>query len=97
MGAIESITNKDGKSLVEALGVINDLNGEYKYVPIKVMYEPGTFPGLDDFGNIVLSSKLEIPVLHGGFNYYMNKTNDKKVGLSQNNCMRIQTVQIYFI
>ena len=27
MGAIESITNKDGKSLVEALGVINDLNG----------------------------------------------------------------------
>ena len=27
MGAIESITNKDGKSLIEALGVINDLNG----------------------------------------------------------------------
>ena len=27
MGAIENITNKDGKSLVEALGVINDLNG----------------------------------------------------------------------
>lgn len=27
MGAIENITNKDGKSLVEALGTINDLNG----------------------------------------------------------------------
>lgn len=27
MGAIENITNKDGKSLVEALGVVNDLNG----------------------------------------------------------------------
>ena len=73
------------------------VNGEYKYVPIKVMYEPGTFPGLDDFGNIVLSSKLEIPVLHGGFNYYINKTNDKKSGLNNNNCMKIQTVQVYFI
>ena len=28
MSAIENITNKDGKSLVEALGVINDLNGD---------------------------------------------------------------------
>ena len=27
MGVIENITNKDGKSLVEALGTINDLNG----------------------------------------------------------------------
>ena len=27
MAAIENISNKDGKSLVEALGVINDLNG----------------------------------------------------------------------
>lgn len=27
MGAIENITNKDGETLIEALGVINDLNG----------------------------------------------------------------------
>lgn len=71
------------------------VNGEYKYVPVKVMYEPGSYPGLDDFGNIVLNSKLEIPVLHGGFNYYMNKENDKKKGFDS--CMRIDTVQVYFI
>lgn len=71
------------------------INGEYKYVPVKVMYETNSSPGLDDFGNIVLDSKLEIPVLHGNFNYYMNKTNDKKIGL--NNVIKIDTIQVYFV
>lgn len=73
------------------------VNGEYKYVTVKVLYEPNASPGLDDFGNIVLNSKLEVPVLHGGFKYYINKDNDKKIGLSSNNCINIDTVQVYFI
>ena len=71
------------------------VNGEYKYVPKKVIYEKGTNPGLDDFGNIVLNSKLEIPVLHGGFQYYMNKDNDKNLGFASS--IRIDTIQVYFI
>lgn len=71
------------------------INGEYKYMPVKVMYETNSSPGLDDFGNIVLDSKLEIPVLHGNFNYYINKTNDKKIGL--NNVIKIDTIQVYFV
>lgn len=71
------------------------VNGEYKYVPIKVMYETNTQPGLDDFGNIVLGSKLEVPVLHGGFNYYIDKNIDKRIGLEKS--IRIETVQVYFV
>ena len=40
------------------------VNGEYKYVPLKVMYEPGTFPGLDDFGTSFLVQNLK-------FQFYM--------------------------
>ena len=64
----------------------------YKDVPIKVFYEPESTPGLDDFGNIQLSSKLEIPILHGGFKYYPDKSNmDKKSDIS------IDAIQIFFI
>lgn len=67
------------------------VNGEYKYVPIKVIYEPDKTPGLDDFGNITIGSKLEIPVLHGGFKYYIDKKNNKSDSIN------VDTVQVYFV
>ena len=56
------------------------INGTYKYVAKKIMYEGenSNIPGLDSFGNISVSSKLEIPYLFGGFKYYYNKENNSK-------------------
>lgn len=69
------------------------INGVYKYVPIKVMYEPDKTPGLDMFGNISLSSKLEIPLLHGNFKYYYNKGTTS----FNTNCEMVQPVQVHFV
>lgn len=68
------------------------INGEYKLDTMEVMYEPDVYPGLDNLGNIQLSSKIEIPILNGNFNYYIDK-NDK---LNKDSIM-IPTVQVYFV
>lgn len=57
----------------------------------KVFYSSTKTPGIDDFGNIVLDSKLEIPLLHGGFSYY-NKDN-----IDKNSSIKIETLQYVFI
>jgi hypothetical protein len=68
------------------------INGVYKYVPYKIIYESDSTPGIDDYGNIQLTSNLEVPLLHGGFKYYPNKQeNDKTTS------MNIDTLQIMFI
>ena len=68
------------------------INGTYTYTSRRVIYESDMQPGLDNYGNISLDSKLEIPVLHGGFKYYMNKDqNDRDTSLM------VDAVQIYFI
>ena len=57
---------------------LTNINSEYQFISKKVYYESESTPGLDDYGNINLTSKLEIPMLGGGFNYYPNKeTMDK--------------------
>ena len=68
------------------------INGTYDYVSKKIIYEPQTVPGLDIYGNISLSSKLEVPFLQGGFKYYYNKSENDK-----NNNILIDTVQVLFI
>lgn len=68
------------------------INGTYDYVSKKIIYEPQTVPGLDIYGNISLSSKLEVPVLQGGFQYYYNKSENDK-----NSNILIDTVQVLFI
>lgn len=68
------------------------INGTYTYTSRRMIYEADIQPGLDNYGNISLDSKLEIPVLHGGFKYYMNKEqNDRDTSLM------VDAVQIYFI
>lgn len=68
------------------------VNGVFKYVPIKVMYDKTNTPGLDQIGNIKLNSKLQIPLLHGGFNYYPDKDSNNK-----NNSIKTESIQIMFI
>ena len=70
-------------------------NNEFKFVPKKVFYEKDSEPGLDSFGNIQLDSKLEIPILHGGFNYYPNKTSMKESENKQT--ISMETIQFYFL
>lgn len=75
------------------------VNGQYKYIPYIITYEPGSRPGLDDFGNINLDSELEVPLLHGGFKYYPDKgiNNYNKKNIHNNSIMINETVQVYFI
>ena len=48
-------------------------------------------PGLDEYGNILLDSKMEIPLLHGGFDYY------DKDNVNKNSSIKIDTLQYVFI
>ena len=71
------------------------VNGRYTYVEKKIMYEKNSNIGLDIMGNISLDSKLEIPFLHGGFNYYPNKSdNDKN---AKNTMIKIDAVSVFFV
>ena len=58
------------------------------------MYEEESHPGLDNYGNISVDSKMEIPILHGGFRYYPNKELNSN---SKNDSIRIKEIEIYFI
>ena len=80
------------------------INGQYKYIPYIITYEPDSRPGLDDFGNISLSSELEVPLFHGGFKYYpnkdvnnYNKTKSNNINNNNTSIMINETVQVYFI
>lgn len=68
------------------------INGVYKYIPVKVIYDNTNTPGLDAYGNIKLTSKLQIPLLHGEFYYYPNKDQrDKQTSV------KTESVQVFFI
>lgn len=70
------------------------INGTYKYVPVKRIWENTIMPGLDSYGNIQLASAYEIPLLHGGFSYYA----DKSIPRSQaKDSIKIEPVQIIYI
>ena len=71
---------------------LNYLNNSYIYQKTKEHYESSVYPGLDGYGNISLNSKMEIPILHGGFNYYPNKKENDKSDM-----IRIEDIQVYFI
>lgn len=86
------------------------VNGSFKYIHYNITYEPDNRPGLDNFGNISLTSEMEVPLLHGGFKYYPDKTlnnynkinnkiNNKtnKNNKTNNSIMLNDTVQVYFI
>lgn len=68
------------------------INGIYKHIPTKVIYDKTNTPGLDQIGNIQLNSKLQIPLLHGGFYYYPNKESNDK-----NTKIKTESVQVMFL
>ena len=70
------------------------VNGVYKYIPRKILYETNSNPGIDLYGNISLDSKLEIPILQGSFDYYPNKEDYVN---GKNDSIKLETVQIYFM
>lgn len=84
---------KDGYYTTYKLKLVN---GVYTYVEQQVAYEDGSTPGLDSYGNISLSTNIEIPCLHGWFSYYTNKSVDD-YGQKDMSSIKIDDVQIYFI
>ena len=71
---------------------LNNINNTYQYTEEYKIYEKNIYPGLDNYGNISLNSKLEIPILKGGFRYYVDKENNNKT-----NFIKIPDIQVYFI
>ena len=68
------------------------VNGVYKHIPTKIIYDKTNTPGLDQIGNIQLNSKLQIPLLHGDFYYYPNKeSNDKSTSI------KTESIQVMFL
>ena len=76
--------------------IIDTTNNNITYRKERKIYDGSFQPGLDSFGNILLDSKLEIPIIHGGFDYYFDKNNssrydtNKRINISD-------PVQVYFI
>lgn len=68
------------------------INGIYKYIPVKTIYDKTNTPGLDQVGNIQLNSKLQIPLLHGGFYYYPNKESGDK-----STSIKTESIQVMFL
>jgi hypothetical protein len=67
-------------------------NGSLLESTSQVYYDANSTAGLDTYGNIIVESKLEIPLLQGGFNYY-----NKDGAESRNNPIKIETFQFIFI
>lgn len=70
------------------------INGTNSYVPVKVLYESTVIPCMDNFGNISLDTKIEIPLLCGQFKYYSDKSDKKQVF---NDTITIDPLTILFI
>lgn len=68
--------------------VIEYIDGQYQYIKKRMYYEKDTTPGIDSYGNIQLSSNLEIPIL-GGFRYYIDKENGSKDSVPLNDAVQI--------
>ena len=68
------------------------INGTYEYRQKRMVYEYENPTGLDNYGNISLDSKMEIPILHGGFKYYVDKQSTNKTDY-----INIEDIQVYFI
>ena len=75
---------------------LTNTQNQYTYSEVREIYEPSVYPGLDGYGNISLNSKLEVPVLHGGFNYYPDKNNSNRQE-AKSNSIKIPDIQVYFI
>lgn len=70
---------------------IDYINGNLIQQSSRVYYDSAKIAGLDDYGNIKLDSKLEIPLLQGGFLYY------DKDDVNRGSSIRIDTLQYIFI
>lgn len=69
------------------------VNNQYQYIPTKVIYSADVHPGLDEFGNISLNNKLEIPLLSDLY-YYNDKASMKK---SDNDRIKLDAIEFFFI
>lgn len=83
---------KNGYYYIDELKFIN---GTYQYKKVKKIYD-GSPIGLDDFGNINITSKLQVPHLHGNFKFYYDKS--KRINVKKNlDNIQCETVSIIWI
>lgn len=72
------------------------VNGTYQYQPTKRIWDSTIPVGLDVYGNIKVESKLQVPLLSGGFRYYYDKSS-RIASKKNNDYLRTETVQIVWI
>lgn len=71
---------------------LTNVNGNQKYIKVKKIYDNTKSLGLDEYGNIQLDGKIEIPVVSNSV-HYITERNNKKVKSSS----MLDAVQCIFI
>ena len=71
---------------------VTNVNGNQKYIKVKKIYDNTKSLGLDEYGNIQLDGKIEIPVVSNSV-HYITERNNKKVKSST----MLDAVQCIFI
>lgn len=72
--------------------ILTEKNNDWQFDITKKVYQKTEPRGLDMLGNISLPSKLYIPLLSGGFKYWVNKEEYNKT-----DCIITKPIEIYFI
>lgn len=66
-----------------------NINGMWKYVKSKITYDSSDNIGLDEYGNISVDSKFELPVLSNNVTYFPDKTKKDQYKLNAVNIIYI--------
>jgi len=75
---------------------LRHINNSEEYMPVKYMYDSSKALGLDDYGNIVVDTEMDVPLLHGGFKYYPDKSKQYSIGETEDILME-DAIQFFFI
>lgn len=98
---IEIISEENEKAYKQGIYYDYELkfiNGTFQYHQIKKIYDMNSPVGLDLYGNISISSKLKVPILHGPITYYYNKGFDmQQQQMSTKDNLTADTIQIIWI
>ena len=69
---------------------MTNINGFYKYAKVKKIYDSSITLGLDEYGNISLDGKIEIPVISNNVHYNTDRNTNS------NTAVKLEAVQCIF-
>ena len=72
-------------------------NSNIRYEFKHMLWDDSIRPGLDIFGNILINSKLEMPLLNGPIKYFPYKRDKDKTIEEKRQSINVNAVEVYFI